>query len=74
MKQSWIRRLDRVAKAIKPKPRVHFLWVDPGGPTFQEQRDAMIAAGTARSSDEFVKFCWNAPQVGPDRTSESTPP
>ena len=62
MRQSQSNRLDRCVKACAPKPQVRFIWVDHNGPSFEQQRDAMIAAGEARATDEFVPLSWLAPE------------
>jgi hypothetical protein len=67
MKQSHKNRLDRSVAARTPKPQMRFIWVDWDGPSFEEKRDARIAAGTALPTDEFVKFSWLPPL--PDQDS-----
>jgi hypothetical protein len=60
MKPSLNKRLDRHLDAQIPEPQVHFIWVDAGGLGFAAQRDALIAAGEARVTDQFVHLFWQA--------------
>jgi hypothetical protein len=61
MKRSLSNRIDRYAQAQAPKPAMHLVWVDWWGPGFDEKRDAMIASGRAKPTDEFIRISWLPP-------------
>ncbi len=64
MKQSVIRKADRVAKERAPKPRMHFFWWEQNETKDEVQARirAKIASGKAKKSDKFVIFTWCRPE------------
>ena len=60
MYRSQLKEVARLKQACTPKPRHHFFWVGEGGPTHEQQVEALIASGRASPNDKFVGFRWKS--------------
>jgi hypothetical protein len=62
MRQSLMRRIDRLDKACAARRRTHYLFRDQDETNAQVQahQNAMNASGEAGQGDQFVIFSWKS--------------
>jgi hypothetical protein len=60
MKESFVRRLDRLERIYAVESRTHYFWwdLDETHDMVQARIRAMIASGEANQHDQFVTFRW----------------
>ena len=60
MKPLPLKRLAGLEQIHAREPRIHFLFIaaDATAADIEEQRNRLIAEGTARATDRFIPFCW----------------
>jgi hypothetical protein len=64
MKESVVRKADRMLRERAPKPRMHFFWweLDETYEMVEARIRARIASGEASANDRFVTFTWRRPE------------
>jgi hypothetical protein len=64
MKESLIRKADRMLEDRAPEPQMRFVWwdLDETYDMVEARIRARIASGEASENDEFVTFTWRRPE------------
>jgi hypothetical protein len=64
VKQSLVRKAERMVRDRAPKPRMHFFWweLDETYDMVEARIRARIASGEASENDDFVTFTWRRPE------------
>jgi hypothetical protein len=66
MKESMLRKAERIAKDRAPKPRTHYFWweLDETREQLRARIRDKIASGEASEGDRFVTFTWTRDEDG----------
>ena len=66
MKESLVRKVDRMLEDRAPEPRMRFFWwdLDETWEQLQARMRAKIASGEASETDGCVTFTWTRPRDG----------
>jgi hypothetical protein len=69
VKQTWLRRYERLRQKQAAKRKTHYLFRLPGQTDTRAERERLIASGKASPSDKFIEFYWCDPPAA-DGVSE----
>ena len=62
MKESLVRKVDRMLEDREPEPRIRFVWWELDETYDMVEARARIASGEASPNDRFVTFTWRRPE------------